>query len=88
MEKIEIVFIPEDFKGNKFLSNYDCPLARATKRAAGTSNVCAKCHFVDIGDFTYSINEGGLFGFDEYEAVKASLAADPSARHTLTLTKI
>ncbi len=29
---IEIGLIPSDFKGNAFISNTDCPLARAVKR--------------------------------------------------------
>jgi hypothetical protein len=35
-KSITISFIKSDFKGNEYLSNDDCPLARAVKRALRT----------------------------------------------------
>lgn len=69
MKKHTVIIMPSDFKGTNYLSNSDCPLARAVKRHFKTNNLCIGSTMCIIDGKRGAIKGG--FDDDDFEFVKA-----------------
>lgn len=88
MENVIVTFIPEDFIGNSFMDNEDCPLARACSRALGYL-VSVGCIYVkDINECSilFQVKEG--FFHMDYEELKDRYKNNPDTKDFYTVELI
>ncbi len=68
-KEIKIDLLPEDFVGNYYEDNWDCPLVRACKRYFKGSRIIAGSETLEVDYKKFIIKK--LFNNEDYEYVKS-----------------